>query len=215
MKRMRMMGLCLIAVFAVSATSASAKSLTLSTAGKGVLTKGTTVTNFSSNLVFTTVAGNLECEEVTLSGPLGTNGEAKDKGEVTSSISQGNYLEIPGACKTSATGPVFVESSKLPWTSTFSLKGGEVAGKKITFTTTFLALEPPNNKCTFEASKSKFTYATPITTTPASNTLITTAQKFKHAKKAPNQSALCPAEGTLGGEFAPTAGGEPVLFAQT
>lgn len=155
---------------------------------------------FSQNLIFVTAAGNLECEENRLEGTLLTNKEkAKDKASFTRASLIGNFEGIPGACKTSATGPVYVEAGGFPWPTEFSKKGaGKVKGsKKIAFTETFLALEPPNNKCTFEASTVKFSF--PISVTPQPLIPTITKQKFKHNKKAPNQTPLCPSEGTMSG----------------
>jgi hypothetical protein len=218
MTRIKMMGLCLVAVFAfaaVMATGASAKeakpkppkNITLSTP-KGALATGAKIDTFSSNLIFETTAGNLECEENDIIGSVSSNDTKKDEGPVTEEISKGSFDGIPGACKTSATGPVDIVSSDLPWKVIFSAKGtGEVkGGPKIIFTSTFLALEPPNNKCTFEASKTKTTFG--LSTTKAPITITTTKQTFKHAKKAANQSTLCPASGVLSGTFTGTSGGE-------
>jgi hypothetical protein len=212
MKRMRMMGLCLVAVFAIAAIGASAASakkvLSLSTAA-GELKAGDTVSTFSSNLIFETVAGNLECEENELIGTINGNNEVKIKGSVTEEISKGSYLGIPGACKTSATGPVFITSSGFPWPIEFTTKGlGKVKGsKKVTFTSTFLAIEPPN-KCTFEASTIKDSFNISETKEPV--TITTTKQKFKHNKKAPEQTTLCPAEGVLSGTFSVSHASETV-----
>jgi hypothetical protein len=215
MTRIKMMGLCLVAVFAfaaVMATGASAKeakptNLTLSTPA-GTLAKGAKIDTFSSNLIFETAAGNLECEENDIIGNIEVNKAKKDTGPVTEEISKGDFDSIPGACKTSATGPVTIATGDLPWSVEFGAKGtGEVkGGPKIVFTSTFLALEPPNNKCTFEATKTKTTFG--VTTTKAPITIKTTKQTFKHNKKAANQSTLCPASGVLSGTFTGTSGGE-------
>jgi hypothetical protein len=215
MKSIGKIGLCLVAAFAlaaVMATGASAKgpkNLTISTP-KGALAKGALVETFSSNLIFETTAGNLECEENFLDGNIEVNDAKKVIGPVTSEESKGHFSGITGACKTSATGPVTILSSDLPWKLTLTSKGtGEVkGGPKIVFTSTFLALEPPNNKCTFEATKTKVTFS--LSTTKAPTTLTTTKQTFKHAKKAANQSTLCPASGVLSGTFTGKSGGEVI-----
>jgi hypothetical protein len=208
---MRVLGLCLVAIFAITAiaaSGASASKLRLSTA-KGELKAGDPVSTFSSNLIFETAAGNLECEENELKGTLKNNASGNDKATITEEISKGNYLEIPGACKTSATGPVLILSEHLPWEAQFKKNGtGKVKGKKVTFTSTFLALEPPNNKCTFEAATVADTFNATATKEPV--TITTTKQTFKHAKKAPNQTPLCPAEGQLSGTFSAESGGETV-----
>jgi len=218
MKRMRIMGLCLVVAFAVAAvfaSGASAKKLFLSTAA-GELKAGDPLNTFSSNLIFETSAGNLECEENELGGKLETNGGGSDKASVTEESSKGNYLEIPGACKTSATGPVIIVSSGFPWPVQFKSNGtGKVKGtKKVTFDSTFLALEGPNNHCTFEASKVAFSFT--VTAVKAPVELKTVKQTFKHAKKAPNQTALCPASGVLSGTFDAKKGkGGEVIEANT
>ncbi|HEY1834345.1 MAG TPA: hypothetical protein VGG08_07910 [Solirubrobacteraceae bacterium] len=215
MKRMRTLGLCLAAVFAlvaITATGASAKepkkkNLTLSTAA-GALKAGSAISEFSSNLIFETSAGNLECEENELAGSLTNNDAKKVDGTITSETSQGNFMSIPGACKTSATGPVLIQSSDLPWKAVFTpKKTGEVkGGPKVIFTSTFLALEGPNNKCTFEATKVKDTMNVSVEKEPV--TVTTTKQTFKHAKKAKEQTSLCPTSGVLSGTFTGKSGGE-------
>jgi len=212
MNRMKMMGLCLVAVFAFAAlaTTASAKTVLDLSTSEGSLKAGDPVATFSSNLIFETSAGNLECEENELKGTLTINDAAKDKASVTAEESKGNYLEIPGACKTSATGPVIIVSSGFPWPVEFIKSGaGKVKGsKKVTFDSTFLALEGPNNHCTFEAATVKNTFNASTTKEPV--TITTTKQKFKHNKKAPNQTALCPTEGVLSGTFNATSAGKTV-----
>jgi len=206
-----MMGLCLVAIFAVAAIAASAASaktvLTLSTP-KGDVPAGGKIAVFSNNLKFVTTAGNLECEENELRGTLTNNSGTKDKGVVTEEESKGNFEGIPGACKTSATGPVIIVSSGFPWPVEFKTnKTGKVKGtKKVTFDSTFLALEGPNNHCTFEASTVANTFNASTTKEPI--IITTTNQTFKHSKKAPNQTALCPTEGKLSGSFTGSSGGE-------
>jgi hypothetical protein len=63
MKRMSVVGLCLVAAFALSAVFAGAASagkvLVLSTSGKGALAPGTVIKAESTNLIFETAGGNL------------------------------------------------------------------------------------------------------------------------------------------------------------
>jgi len=215
MKRMMLMGLCLIAVFAFTAASAfasSPKNVTVSTPGKGKLS-GVAVNDVSHNLVFTTGSGNLECTTVELEGTVNKNGEKKDVNAITRSEEFGGESPAP-SCKT-AFGPGPTHSANLPWESIASSKGYEVKGKKISFTTEFLVLPPPDNTCTFEASKNKATWSSPLTTTPQIEKVVVTAQKFKHNKKAADQAEACPTEGTLSGSFEGEAGGEPVEYALT
>ncbi len=203
MRRIRIAGLCLVAVFALGAmaSSASAKTVLTLKTKKGALTSGSEVKAFSSNLVFKTAAGNLECSENTLTGALETNGAAKDKGKVTTETSKGK--EAGGLCKTSAFGPAEIVSSGFPWKIEFTTKGVvKLKGtKKVTFTSTFPGAG--NAKCIFESSKveSKFNTSGPVTIT-------TSKQVFKRAKK--GSAEICPEKGELSGEFNVTSGGETV-----
>jgi hypothetical protein len=207
-----MMGLCVVAVFAIAAIGASAASaktvLRFSTPGPPDLKAGEPVAEFSSNLIFETTAGNLECEENELKGEVTVNDSTKDKAVVHEEISKGDYDGIPGACKTSATGPVIIKSSGFPWPGEFTTKGaGKLKGtKKVAFDSEFLALEGPNNHCTFEASTVKYTFNVQTAKTPV--TITTTKQKFVHNKKAPNQASVCPASGLLTGTFSGSSKGE-------
>jgi hypothetical protein len=204
MRRIQIAGLCLVVALAFGAmlaATASAKTvLTLKTA-KGPLTAGAEVKAFSSNLIFVTSAGDLECSENTLTGELLTNSGAKDKGKVTSETSKGK--EAGGLCKTSAFGPTEIVSSGFPWPIEFKTKGiTKLKGtKKITFTSTFP--KAGGAKCTFEASKveAKFNTSGPVTIT-------TTKQIFKRNKKL--SAEICPEKGELSGEFNLTSHGETV-----
>jgi hypothetical protein len=169
---------------------------------KGVLEPGGPIGAFSENLIFETAAGNFECEESRLEGTVLSNSQkAKDNASMTKASLKGDFDGIPGACKTSATGPVLTETSGFPWLIEFTKKGtGKLKGtKKITFTTTFLALEPPNNKCTFEAATVKFSF--PVNAPWQLLTPTITKQTFKHNKKAANQTPICPASGVMSGSF--------------
>jgi hypothetical protein len=208
MKRVGIVGLVLVVALATFGVSnAMAKKVLVGRTAAGPLAPGAAVKGFSSNLIFETVAGNLECEENELLGTLSNNEAVKIKGSITEEFSKGDYLGIPGACKTSATGPVMIESSGLPWPVEFTTKGlGKTKGsKKIAFTATFLAVEPPNH-CTFEASTVKFTFNVGEEGKPQPVIEVVTKQKFKHNKKAPEQTTLCPSEGVLSGTFSLTAG---------
>jgi hypothetical protein len=221
MRSIRTLGACVICAFAMSAITAGSASAGDPVPGvdvslpceivfcgivmeseKGVLEPGGPLGAFSANLIFETAAGNFECEESRLEGTLLSNSQkAKDNASMTKASLKGNFDGIPGACKTSATGPALTEASGFPWLTEFTKKGtGKLKGtKKITFTTTFLALEPPNNKCTFEAATVKFTF--PLSSTPQPLVPTITKQTFKHNKKAANQTAICPASGVMSGTF--------------
>jgi len=205
MKRMRIMGLSLVAVFALAAmfaSGASAKTvLTLKTA-KGALAPGAQLVASSSNLVFVTSTGNLECSSNVLTGTVKVNGAAKDTGTVTEEASTG--LEGGGACKTTTgLGPAVITSSGFPWPIEYKTTGASsIKGtKKIVFTSVFV--DAGDATCVYEAAKvaSKINTSGVVTQT-------TTNQVFKANKKTSN--AACPKEGKLSGEFSLTSDGEVV-----
>ncbi len=183
-----------------SVAGASSSTLKLKTA-KGELTSGSEVVAESTDLIFETSVGNLECTSNILKGTLSKNNSKKDEGAVTEEHSTGN--EAGGLCKTTTPlGPTEISTSNLPWQTVLSTKGvDEVKGKKVSFTSTF-----PNEgglKCTFEASKVKSTF-----TIGGAVVIHTEKQKFKANKK--TSGAGCPKEGTLTGTFKGTSGGETV-----
>ncbi len=202
MKRMFVVaGVVAAALCLTIAAMAFAKAgLTLKTA-KGPVATGQEIKAESTNLVFETSAGNLECTKNVISGPAGNNGSSKDKGSIEHEESTGS--EPGGLCKTTTPlGPTSIAVEHLPWEDIFTSKGvNEAKGKKITFVSTF-----PNAgglKCTFEASKVKstFTIGGPVV-------IHTAKQKFKANKK--TSGTGCPKEGTLTGEWTVTSAGETV-----
>jgi hypothetical protein len=202
MKRMYVLaGLVVCALSLAIAAMAFAKAgLTLKTA-KGPIATGEEIKAESTNLIFETSAGNLECTKNVIAGPAGNNGSSKDKGSITEESSTGG--EAGGLCKTTTPlGPTSIAVEHLPWEDIFTSKGAnEAKGKKIAFVSTF-----PNAggaKCTFEASKVKsaFTIGGPVV-------IHTVKQKFKANKKVSNPQ--CPKEGTLSGDWTVTSKGETV-----
>jgi len=206
MKRIALLGLAIVAVFAMTALNASAKKagLILHTAKITELKAGAEISASSKNLTFTTEKGALECTVNILGGKLGNNNSSKDKGTVESDIEEGT--ETVGSehnlCKT-ALGPAKIHSLKFPWTDEFGSTGKyETKGKKITFESVFPGLG--GVKCVFEASTVKGT-----NTTSGALTITIASQKFKANKKESNEA--CPKEGTLSGLFGDiTSGGETV-----
>lgn len=212
MKRMRIMGLSLVAVFAMAAVfagTASAKGvLTLSTAA-GPLAAGAPITASSSNLVFHTEAGNLECTSNVIEGTVSNNGAAKDLGSITSESSTGE-IGFGSACNTTTPfGPAAVASSNLPWPDEFSAKGTNAVKKgagKVAFTSTFILAEGAS--CTYESSKVSSTFVPGAAGSPVAVELTTTKQVFKINKKTSNPA--CPKTGELSGTWAVTSAGETV-----
>jgi len=174
--------------------------LTLKTA-KGELAVGAQVIAESTDLIFETSAGNLECTKNVLTGKLSKNNAKKDEGKIEEESSTGG--EAGGLCKTTTPlGPTEIHTSNLPWQTVLSTKGiDEVKGKKVSFTSIFP--QDGNATCVFEAAKVKstFTIGGPVT-------IVTSKQKFKLNKKA--STPVCPKEGTLSGTFHGTSNGETV-----
>ncbi len=208
MQRIKIMGLALVAILAMTALVAStasakeSKNLVLKDPS-GVIAAGATVTATSTNLTTVTAAGNLECENAALPTVIKTNSAAKDLGTSSEDLNYGDYLGIEGACKTSAAGPAIITTSDFPWSASFSDKGAEEekGNKKVVFTSTFLALEGPKNKCTFEASKIKSTFPVGKEGHPVNLEFTTTNQSFKLNSKAPDTAAICPKTGLLSGNW--------------
>ncbi len=204
MKRIALLGLAIVAVFAMTAMSAYAKEgLKLHTAKVAELAAGAEIKASSTNLIFTTEKGKLECTVNILGGKLTNNNSSKDKASIESDIEEGEETvgKEEHLCKTGL-GPAKIHSLHFPWTQEFSTKGkAATKGKKVTFESVFPGLG--GVKCVFEAATVKQTNSTsgPLT-------LSLTAQKFKANKKESNEA--CPKEGTLAGEFKITSGGETV-----
>jgi hypothetical protein len=207
MKRIKIMGLALVAILAMSALVAStasakeSKNLVLKDPS-GLIPTGTTINAESTNLITETAAGNLECENALLPTVLSTNSAVKDKGSSTTDFNYGKYLGIEGACKTSSAGPAIITTSAFPWSAEFSDKGAqtEKGTKKVTFTSTFLGLAPPN-KCTFEAAKISSTFPVGKEGKPVPLVFQTTNQLFKLNTKAAGTAPICPPTGKLSGTW--------------
>jgi hypothetical protein len=208
-----MMGTGLLVLFALGAlmaTSAVAAKekpvVKLSTKGKGLLAAGAEVKASSSNLVFVTSAGNLECSENVLNGTLTNNSSAKDKVGVTSETSAGKEAE--GDCKTTTLlGRTKITSGDFPWTQELTTKqtGATKGTKKVKFESVFP--EAGNAICIFESGKVKETYKPGAAGSPTPVSLVVTNQVFKRGK---GSNAACPSEGKLSGSFELTSSGETI-----
>jgi len=211
----KFMGLALVAIFAMAAlaSSASAKVVLTLRDSAGVIPAGTHIIATSHNLVTKTSAGNLECETDELEEVLKVNGAVKDTGTTETGMSRnfGNYLGIPGACKTSAAGPAVITTSNYPWPEELTTKNTNVTKgtKKITFTSEFLGLAPPN-KCTFEDAKITSTFKAGAHGSPIPVEFTTAGAVFKLNPKIAGTAAICPKEGTLGGTWVLTDANGPV-----
>jgi len=210
MKRVMIMALSLVAALAMMVSIASAEGtgpkVTLRTA-KGPLVKNQNLVAFSSNLVFSTSAGNLECSKNTITGFAKTNTKEKPSGEITKEESTGE--ESGGLCKTTTPfGPASIEAQNLGWKIKFTNKGvvqinSNKGDKTVTFVSTFPAAG--GAKCAFASKKVLSSF--PVSTTPVPLVITTSNQVFK--LKA-GSTAGCPTEGKLNGTFSTTSNGEPV-----
>ena len=217
MQRFKIIGLAAFAVMAMSAilaSSASAVNVVLRDPA-GIIPAGTVTTAESTNLTTVTAAGNLECEHNVLPATLSNNNASKVTASSKEELSFGSYLGIEGACKTSAAGPAVIETKDFPWpveykysgtlkTGEVFVKGNPLGTKKVEFTSTFLALEGPKNKCTFTAGKILSKFPAGPAGKPVPLVFTTTNQIFKLNKKAPGTAAICPPEGKLSGEWTAT-----------
>jgi hypothetical protein len=210
MKRVMILALSVVAALAMMVSIASAEGtgpkVTLRTA-KGALVKGSKITAFSSDLVFTTSAGNLECTENTLEGFMKTNTKEKPSGEITSEKSTGTG---GGLCNTTTPfGKASIESQNLSWKIKLTNKGvvqinSAHGDKTVTFESTFP--EAGGAHCAFASKKVLASY--PVSSTPVTWNITTTNQVFK--LKA-GSTAGCPTEGKLSGHFTTSSNGEEVL----
>jgi hypothetical protein len=207
MIRTRTIGLWFIAVLAMgavlvaNATAAGKRVLSLRTAGAGELVVGSELHRYSSNWVFTTSAGNIECT-ATATGSLTVNNSSKTK--ATFSLFTYEGPESGGACKTTtAFGRAEVTgcpASKAFVELTNKLQKIEKGEKTLCFKATFPAAG--GISCQYEATKIKSTF-----NSGGPEEVKTVAQKYKRAKVS---NAACPKEGTLSYTSNLTSGGEPV-----
>jgi hypothetical protein len=211
MKRIMVMGLAIVAAFAMMVGSAAAEGTgpkTFLRTAKGLLVKNDVLKAFSSNLVFNTTGGNLECSSNILEGPMKTNGKEKPSGTITNEESTGN--EAGNLCKTTTPfGPAEIATSNKPWKIKFITSSAVVqvstglGTKKVIFTSTFPAAG--GAKCIFQTKKVLSKYNEPAT--PAPLVITTTGQVFKLET---GSTSGCPTEGHLDGSFSVTHNGETV-----
>ena len=196
-----LLALLAVAAFAVLPAMAAAATVTLH-AGGVELPAGSPLVGESSNLVFKTAVGNLECSSNVISGELTSN----KKTTIAGSIETGSFtgLEGGGACHTTTPlGPALITASGLPWPLTFKSNGTSTV--KGTSAIVFTAFFPGAGvTCVYKATKLAATFA--FNEAPMIDTV--TGQVFKWVKAESNP--LCPTEGELSGEFAVTSGGEAV-----
>ncbi len=201
MKRTRVMGLCLLASFAASIAIASpawASELTLLTKS-GPLPSGAELQATSSNTVFESTGGNVECSSVVLTGTLGNNSASKLTATLTEASLTGTE---PGKqCKTTSSGPALVTAEGLPWSVSITTKGAvEVKGHlRLTFDFTSLGVV-----CAYEAKTLKA--SANINNEPV--TITVTKQVFKSSK---TNLKECPPTAIASGTLTLTSKGEAVF----
>jgi len=205
------MGLALVAAFAMMVATASAEGTgpkTFLRTSAGLLKKGDVLTAFSSNLIFTTSAGNLECSKNTIAGTMKTNGKEKPSGSITNEESTG--LETGGLCKTTTPfGRASISTQNKPWKLKFTTSTGKVqinssvGAKLVSFESTFP--DAGGAHCAFTTKKVLPTYNEPAS--PAPLVITSTNQVFKLAA---GSTTGCPVEGKLNGTFSATSAGKTV-----
>jgi len=203
MKRICTVGLCLVAVFAISATTASAGKpmVTLRYAkSHEALKPGAPITGNSANLVYSSEAGNIECSENELTGTLLSNGATNITAEFTTGRFEG---EEPGKlCKTTfLMGPAIVTAIGLPWTLEYKamplkaiLKGTPALG---------LLAEFPGEPAVMCSFKGRNHGAKSVAVPPSPLFML---QKLPVLD--PPASKQCPKNGTLSGAWEYTSEGE-------
>ncbi len=195
MRRIGMVVLCVVAVFAISATAASAKGKPILTlfGEEGPLAEGSFFETTSPELVLSTSAGNIECSLNRLAGRITANAAKADKVQMTEDQSTG--LAEGGACNTTtAYGPAFIEWRGFPWTEELTTKGtAPIKGtKKVAFAATFP--DAGDVTCIFEATKVEQTFTVGAEEAPQPLSLALSGQKFKLGK---GSGSACPKSGLL------------------
>jgi hypothetical protein len=209
MRRIRILGVGLLAVLALGAALASSgsaapnKPLTMK-AEEEALKNGAKLTKKGQTVV-TAGGRSIECAETTFGSTLTTNGLAKDKGTLTEASFAG---EGDGAC-VSGLGPASITASDLPWPTEISSKGTvTIKGtKKVAFTVTFTG-QPGEPKCTLEASKFVSTFTPGEAGKPIPMVLTASDQTFKLNKKV--SAASCAKDASVSGIYDVTSEGKVV-----
>lgn len=169
----------------------------------------------SANLVFTTAKGNLECSSNIMEGTVTAN-PANGKpveGEITKGAFHGNLNPGGTACKTSIKGLFENLSARItPENFNWCLKTGEkatmtwelracTAGKRVQFKAELFENNGANLRatCTFATKNESLTgtYNTPNTGAGEKGKLTLGAKQAFTS----GSGGLCPAEGTLAGDF--------------
>jgi hypothetical protein len=148
MKRIALIGLTIIAVFAMAA-AASGRIMVLELyTDAGPLAPGADIHAFSSSFSFTTSSGEVECPKSDLSGTLANNESTKDKGNIAAASFGGG---IENLCQ-GTFGLAAIAAEHTPWPIEFTNKGA-AALKSVAFKATFFALGDAH--CYYAARKVK------------------------------------------------------------
>jgi hypothetical protein len=196
-----LVGLMALALAALPAF-ASAATVTLRSGSKTgpALANGTALTAMSSNLVFATASGNLECKESTLNGKVENNGTEKTGVEITSAsfLAAGGGLDCPTAIPNGSGGTLTMTMTAegLPYTADLlSTAAGTLTGTpSVSFKAIFDNGTTPVLSCVFE----KTSVATTFNFNTALNIAVGASQEFT------GTGTGCPTKGTLTGSFAVT-----------
>jgi hypothetical protein len=196
---------------ALPAIAAAASPSLLDDSGAVVTPHSGAIKGVSTNLLFTTSSGKLECAKTTLEGELTVNAGNVVEGD----ISTATFLNSAGGtkCPTSLPGPVTMEITpeNLPWcleataspVDTLTIDGGTCGTtprKSIAYIAhVFTSAGTKVGECTYERASLTLTYKT--NTTPLVATL-SSGQTFTKA----SGGILCTSTVTLSGSFTLTTG---------
>jgi hypothetical protein len=132
--------------------------LVLKASGKA-LEVGAEIRGESSNLVFSSETGNVECSTNTASGPLKVNRASIDESEITEGFFRGTEMEPEQLCRsTIGFGPAHVAAADLPWKVKFYAKGcpshcrTEFIGTPVVAFTIAFPDHPGGLTCIFDAA---------------------------------------------------------------
>ena len=199
-----------VGVFALLPSSALAGAkVTLSTV-KGPLAAGAELSASSSNLIFVTSVGNVECTNNVLEGRASSNAMAKDKTEVIRASSTGSVTTSDGEHLCRTTSPLFKSTTvtwgHFPWAAQLTNKGAiDVKGTgKILYTVAV----PEDTTCAYEAAKLAGSFSPGAAGSPKPVEITLESQRFKLNKKISGN--ICPKEGKMDGSFELTSEGEAV-----
>jgi len=225
MKRIKIMGLALVAIFSLTAVFAGSafatslpQTLIFTNEAHEPLPTGTVIVSESTNLKTVLVAATLECSENVLPAATANNSSLKVTAVATLDEAFGTEsgliegVEQKNLCKTSTPGlDAAIVTKGFPWNFGFTAKlvtgaatgkGTEVTkgSKKIEFTSKFTGQPVNHNYCVFEGSTIKSTFTTGTPGKPLPLEFKTTNQNF-NVNASKSNSETCGSNGKLSGTW--------------